>query len=179
MTTHPVHRPVGWPLREAGLPATVLHMSKNMRRRTRNSTRAGRRPLPRLPPPLPAAPRSAVPNGEGTTIGAAAEQATLLAGLITSGALDGHLALLTRVIGQRQRHLLDAASVRALAIIHVGDRVRINRHIRPFYLRGSTGTVTGWSGRSAIVSLDVPTGRFAEVRCPAIGLDRLASESGD
>ena len=120
-----------------------------------------------------------MPNGEGTTIGAAAEQATLLAGLITSGALDGHLALLTRVIGQRQRHLLDAASVRALAIIHVGDRVRINRHIRPFYLRGSTGTVTGWSGRSAIVSLDVPTGRFAEVRCPAIGLDRLASESGD
>jgi hypothetical protein len=56
--------------------------------------------------------------------------------------------------------------------------------------------VTGWSGRSAIVSLDVPTGRYAEVRCPAIGLDvptgryaevrcpaigldRMASECGD
>jgi hypothetical protein len=68
---------------------------------------------------------------------------------------------------------------RALAIIDVGDRVRINRHIRPFYVRGSPGTVTDWSGRSAIVSLDVPTGRYAEVRCPAIGPDRMASECGD
>jgi hypothetical protein len=153
-------------------------MSKNRRRRTGNRARAGPRPLPRLPPQL-AAPRSAAPDAEVTSIGAAAEQATLLAGLITSGALDGHLALLTRVIGQRQRHLIDAASVRALAVIDVGDRVRINRHIRPFYLRGSTGTVTAWSGRSAIVSLDVPTGRYAEVRCPAIGLDRMASERGD
>src|SRR5215204_7259816 len=126
-------------------------MSKDRRRRTGNGTRAGRRPLP---PTLPAEPRSAAPDGEVTSIGGAAEQATLLAGLITSGALDGYLALLMRVIGQRQRHLLDAAAVRALAIIDVGDRVRINRHVRPFYLRGSTGTVTGWSGRSAIVSLD-------------------------
>jgi hypothetical protein len=55
----------------------------------------------------------------------------------------------------------------------------VNRHIRPFYLRGSTGTVTGWSGRSAIVSLDVPSARYAEVRCPAIGLDRMAAECGD
>jgi hypothetical protein len=38
---------------------------------------------------------------------------------------------------------------------------------------GSTGTVTGWSGRSAIVALDVPNGRFAEVRCPPLGLDRI------
>src|SRR5215204_287395 len=104
-------------------------MSKDRRRRTGNGTRAGRRPLPRLPPTLPAEPRSAAPDGEVTSIGGAAEQATLLAGLITSGALDGHLALLMRVIGQRQRHLLDAAAVRALAIIDVGDRVRINRHI--------------------------------------------------
>lgn len=104
---------------------------------------------------------------------AAAEQATLLVGLISSGTLDEHLALLTRVIGQRQRHLLDAASVRALATLNVGDRVRVNRHVRPLYLQGSTGTVTGWSGRSAIVSLDEPNGRLAEVRCHPMGLDRL------
>jgi len=99
--------------------------------------------------------------------------ATLLLGLISCGALDDHLALLTRAIGQRQRHLLDAASVRALAALDVGDRVRVNRHVRPLYLQGSTGTVTGWSGRSVIVSLDEPSGRFAEVRCHPIGLDRL------
>ncbi len=97
----------------------------------------------------------------------------MLIGLIASGALDHHLALLTRVIGQRQRHLLEAASVQALAAIDVGDRVRVNQHIRPLYLQGSTGTVTGWSGRSALVVLDVPNGRFAEVRCPPLGLDRL------
>ena len=102
-----------------------------------------------------------------------AEQATLLLGLISSGALDDHLALLTRVIGQRQRHLLDAASVRALAALDVGDRVRVNRHVRPLHLQGSTGTVTGWCGRSVIVSLDEPSGRIAEVRCHPIGLDRL------
>jgi ribosomal protein L21E len=104
---------------------------------------------------------------------ASAEQATLLLELISSGALDDHLALLTRVIGQRQRHLLDAASVRALAALDVGDRVRVNRHVRPLYLQGSTGTVMGWSGRSVIVSLDEQSGRFAEVRCHPIGLDRL------
>jgi ribosomal protein L21E len=143
-------------------------MSKNRRRRNGAVSHA-------QPGSTPHQPQDAVRGSAGASEArrASAEQATLLLGLISSGALDDHLALLTRVIGQRQRHLLDAASVRALAALDVGDRVRVNRHVRPLYLQGSTGTVTGWSGRSVIVSLDEPSGRFAEVRCHPIGLDRL------
>lgn len=143
-------------------------MSKNRRRRNGAVPHA-------QPGSTPHQPQDAVRGSAGASEPrrASAEQAALLLGLISSGALDDHLALLTRVIGQRQRHLLDAASVRALAALDVGDRVRVNRHVRPLYLQGSTGTVMGWSGRSVIVSLDEPSGRFAEVRCHPIGLDRL------
>ena len=147
-------------------------MSKNRRRRNGNGSPGG-------PGSRPHQPQDTIRSGAGPDASgpqrAAAEQATLLVGLISSGTLDEHLALLTRVIGQRQRHLLDAASVRALATLNVGDRVRVNRHVRPLYLQGSTGTVTGWSGRSAIVSLDEPNGRLAEVRCHPMGLDRLGA----
>ncbi|MGH8824399.1 MAG: hypothetical protein ACRDVN_07985 [Jiangellaceae bacterium] len=145
-------------------------MSRKRRRRNGTGSRARPGSTPRQPQD---AVRASADASEPRP--ASAEQATLLVGLISSGTLDDHLALLTRVIGQRQRHLLDAASVRALATLDVGDRVRVNRHVRPLYLQGSTGTVTGWSGRSAIVSLDEPNGRFAEVRCHPMGLDRLGT----
>jgi ribosomal protein L21E len=102
-------------------------------------------------------------------------QIASLLGLVASGGLDDHLSLLTTAIAQRRRHLAKAASIHALASVKVGDRVRINRSVRPLYLQGATGTVTGWSGQSVVVQLDVPVGRFTtgEVRCPPLGLEPI------
>ena len=98
-----------------------------------------------------------------------------LVGIIAAGHLDPHLPLLTHVIAARQRHLQEAAAVQSLALFDPGDRVRINASVRPLYLQGATGTVTGWAGRSVVVRLDVPVGRFAhgEVRVPALGLEPM------
>ncbi len=98
--------------------------------------------------------------------------------MIASGGLDLHLSVLTAAIADRRRHVAEAASIRALASVSVGDRVRIGRAIRPLYLQGSTGTVTGWSGQSVVVQLDFPIGRFTtgEVRCPPLGLEPLAPD---
>jgi ribosomal protein L21E len=102
-------------------------------------------------------------------------QVETLIGLIATGALDPCLPELTNAIDRRQREMLRARSVRALGEFAVGDRVRVNGHIRPLYLRGATGTVTGWSGHRVMVHLDEAAGRFAggEVRVPPLGLDRM------
>ena len=104
-----------------------------------------------------------------------AGQVETLVGIIAAGHLDRHLPLLTRVIASRHRQLREAASVRCLAAFSPGDRVRIGAGVRPLYLFGATGTVTGWSGRRVVISLDNPTGRFSygEVRVPALGLEPL------
>lgn len=96
-----------------------------------------------------------------------------LVGLIATGALDEHLPQLALALRQRQQQLATGHKIQALAHFTPGDRVRLTDQIRPLYLHGATGTVTGWAGQSIIVQLDTPTGRFTtgEIRCPPQGLE--------
>jgi hypothetical protein len=99
-----------------------------------------------------------------------------LIGFIATGSLDDHLGVISRAIVERRRHLMRRESIRAMGRLDVGDRVRIKAEVRPMYLRGATGTVTGWTGKNVVVLLDVPTGRCpaAEVRCPPLMLELVA-----
>lgn len=99
----------------------------------------------------------------------------LLLEQIADGALDPHLAALAQAIHARQHLLHTVRSVTALAMLEVGDRVRVNQHARPRYLHGIQGTVVELDERTATVDLDRPVGRFAsgEIRCPPLALDRL------
>jgi hypothetical protein len=143
-------------------------MGKASRLRKRNQPRTGDVARPARPAPEGV-------HVQGRHVEPPAGQIETLVGIIATGHLDQHLPLLTRVIAARHRQLREAASVRSLAAFSPGDRVRIGAGVRPLYLHGATGTVTGWSGRRVVVSLDNPTGRFAygEVRVPALGLEPL------
>ena len=75
-----------------------------------------------------------------------------------------------------RRELLHTVnSQKALALLVVGDRVRINHHASPRYLHGIHGVVTELDGHTAVVSVHRPVGRFTsgEIRCPPLVLDRL------
>jgi ribosomal protein L21E len=97
---------------------------------------------------------------------------------IARGELDDELAVLGAVINERVRLLATAQSMRTLASLRVGDRVRINHNAKPNYLHGRVGTVTGWAGQNVVVQLDQPVGRFTtgELRCPPLVLEPLAPE---
>src|SRR6266536_2611442 len=97
---------------------------------------------------------------------------------IAHGELDDELGVLGAVINERVQLLATARSMRTLASLRVGDRVRINHSAKPNYLHGEPGTVTGWAGQNVIVQLDRPVGRFAggELRCPPLILEPLVSE---
>lgn len=94
---------------------------------------------------------------------------------IADGALDAHLAALAQAIDARRHLLHTVRSVTALAMLEVGDRVRVSQRVRPRYLHGAEGTVVELDDRTATVELDRPVGRFSsgEVRCPPLALDRL------
>ena len=125
-------------------------------------SRRARRPQPRSARP-PAAPVDLV-------------QAVVEA--IARGELDQELGVLGAVINERVRLLATARSMRTLASLRVGDRVRINLNAKPNYLHGRAGTVTGWAGQNVIVQLDQPAGRFTsgELRCPPLILEPLTPE---
>jgi hypothetical protein len=97
---------------------------------------------------------------------------------IARGELDKELGVLGAVINERVRLLATARSMRTLASLRVGDRVRINHSAKPNYLHGRAGTVTGWAGQNVIVQLDQPVGRFTtgELRCPPLVLEPLGPE---
>ena len=97
---------------------------------------------------------------------------------IARGELDDELGVLGAVINERMQLLATARSMRTLASLRVGDRVRINHSAKPNYLHGERGTVTGWAGQNVIVQLDRPVGRFTsgELRCPPLILEPLVSE---
>jgi len=97
---------------------------------------------------------------------------------IARGELDDELGVLGAVINERVRLLATARSMRTLASLRVGDRVRINHSAKPNYLHGQPGTVTGWAGQNVIVQLDQPIGRFTsgELRCPPLILEPLVPE---
>jgi hypothetical protein len=97
---------------------------------------------------------------------------------IARGELDEELGVLGAVINERVRLLATARSVRTLASLRVGDRVRINHSAKPNYLHGRAGTVRGWAGQNVVVQLDQPVGRFTngELRCPPLVLEPLPPE---
>ncbi|WP_154793482.1 hypothetical protein [Occultella kanbiaonis] len=136
--------------------------------RPRSGSRSGQ--LTEPPGQRPAGNRSDGPD-------AALAQLQVIVGLITTGALDVHLGTLQAAISKRHQARVREASNQAAAQLRVGDRVALTEHIRPLYLKGATGTVTGWASHNAIVHLDEPRGRFdgAEIRCPPLGLRRLSA----
>lgn len=112
------------------------------------------------------------PSGPPVT---AEVQLQVIVGLITTGALDVHLGTLQAAISKRHQDRRREASNHAAAQFQVGDRVFLAEGIRPRYLQGATGTVTGWAHQNAVVHLDQPTGGAVggEIRCPPLGLRRL------
>src|SRR5699024_5242136 len=106
-------------------------------------------------------------------------QIQVIVGLITTGALDLHLGTVQAAISKRHQDRRRDASHQAAAELRIGDRVCLTEHIRPMYMRGATGTLTGWAQQNAIVHLDQPTGRFpgGEIRCPPLGLRRLEASA--
>jgi hypothetical protein len=105
----------------------------------------------------------------------AVEPERLLLDQIAAGELDPHLTAISDAIRARQELLQTVSSAKALAMLNVGDRVRINRHASPRYLHGVQGTVVELDDRTATVCLHRPVGRFTsgEIRCPPLVLDRL------
>ncbi len=97
---------------------------------------------------------------------------------IARGELDQELGVLSAVLNERVRLLATARSMRTLASLRVGDRVRINHSAKPNYLHGQAGTVSGWAGQNVIVQLDQPVGRFTtgELRCPPLVLEPQTPE---
>lgn len=95
--------------------------------------------------------------------------------LIVAGALDEHLGVLQAAIGRRHRDRHRTETHQAATRLQIGDRVRLSHDMRPLYLHGATGTITGWAHTNAVVQLDTPVGRFThgQIRCPPLGLQRL------
>ncbi|MGH2743803.1 MAG: hypothetical protein ACRDN8_15270 [Thermoleophilaceae bacterium] len=134
-------------------------MSKRSRRRAREGPR-----------PQPQAPRQT--NSRPADV---AEPERLLLDQIAAGELDPHLPAIAEAIRARYELLQTISSHEALAMLNVGDRVRINHHASPRYLHGIQGTVIELDEHGATVCVHRPVGRFksGEIRCPPLVLDRL------
>jgi len=65
-----------------------------------------------------------------------AEPEVLLLDQIAAGALDPHLTAIAGAIRARYELLQTIDSAKALAMLNVGDRVRINHYASPRYLHG-------------------------------------------
>lgn len=159
-------------------------MSKKKRRGSSRPRSAGgqrSRPAASRPRPAPHKGQLTAPAGPGSRrddpAGTADGHIQVIVGLITTGSLDAHLGTLQAAISKRHQDRRRDASNQAAAQLQVGDRVVLTEYIRPMYMRGATGTVTGWAQQNAIVHLDQPTGRFpgGEIRCPPLGLRRLSA----
>jgi hypothetical protein len=105
-----------------------------------------------------------------------AKHERLLLDQIAAGELDAHRVAIGEAVRARLDLLHTVNSQKALAMLSVGDRVRINRHASPRYLHGVQGVVAQLDGHTAVVSLHRPIGRFksGEIRCPPLVLDRLS-----
>jgi hypothetical protein len=99
----------------------------------------------------------------------------LLLDAIADGELDDHLTALAEAVDARRRLLHTVRSATALAVLCVGDEVRINHAVSPRYLAGLQGTVIEVDDHAATIRLPRPVGRFStgQVRCPPLALDRL------
>lgn len=96
---------------------------------------------------------------------------------IADGKLDDHLTALAEAVDARRRLLHTVRSATALAVLCVGDEVRINHAVSPRYLAGLQGTVVEVDDHAATIRLPRPVGRFStgQVRCPPLALERLTS----
>ena len=105
----------------------------------------------------------------------ASEPERLLLDQIASGELDAHLVAIGEAVRARHELLHTINSQKALAMLSVGDRVRINRHASPRYLCGVQGVVVELDQHAAVISVHRPVGRFksGEIRCPPLVLERL------
>lgn len=94
---------------------------------------------------------------------------------IAEGELDAHLGAIAAAVDARRRLLHTIDSSHRLAMLCVGDRVRIGQRVSPRYLAGLDGTIVEFDDRSATVRLDFPVGRFesGRVRCPPLVLEKL------
>ncbi len=81
---------------------------------------------------------------------------------ISDGHLDDDLPALVDAINDRRRRTDSDQTRQALQGLAVGTRVRIDEHVRPRYLQGSTGTIHQIDGATVVVSLDTPVGRFTD-----------------
>jgi hypothetical protein len=133
------------------------------------SKRSRRRPH-RPAPTSPAAPIHAATRAAGTP-----EPERLLLDQIAAGELDPHLTAIAQAVRARYALLHTVDSHKALAMLNVGDRVRINHQASPRYLHGVHGVVTELDDDIAVVCVHRPIGRFksGEIRCPPLVLDRL------
>lgn len=104
-----------------------------------------------------------------------AEPERLLLDQIAAGELDPHLTAIADAIHARHSLVQTITAAKALAMLNVGDRVRINHHASPRYLHGIQGNVVELDEHTATVCVHRPIGRFksGEIRCPALVLDRL------
>lgn len=98
---------------------------------------------------------------------------------IADGELDPHLQALAQAINARPHLVHTVRSATALAMLNVGDRVRLNHHARPGYLHGIPGTVLELDDNTATICIHRAVGRFTsgEIRCPPLALDRLTPAS--
>jgi hypothetical protein len=89
--------------------------------------------------------------------------------------LDDHLVAIAEAIHARHELLHTINSQKPLAMLTVGDRVRINHHASLRYLHGTHGVITELDSHTALVCVHRPIGRFksGEIRCPPLVLDRL------
>lgn len=133
---------------------------------SRHTRSAHRLALVAAPAPLPQAPT---------------DRADTLLDQIAAGDLDSQLTQVAEAIRARFDLLQTVNSAKALAQLNVGDRVRINHHASPRYLRGIHGTIVQLDEQSATVCVHRPVGRFTsgEIRCPPLVLDRLLPAPDD
>ncbi len=134
-------------------------MSKRGRRRQHPQPRALSAPRPATSPSGPQP----------------ADSERLLLEQIADGELDPHLQALAQAINARMNLVHTVRSATALAMLNVGDRVRLNHHARPRYLHGIPGTVLELDANTATICIHRAVGRFTsgEIRCPPLALDRL------
>ena len=90
---------------------------------------------------------------------------------IYGGEVDTELDEITDAI-QGRKEMLNNAKARTL---NVGDRIRFNNSVRPRYLAGSEGVVTGWKRTKIQIRPDDALGRFhgGDINCPVSILDKI------
>lgn len=87
---------------------------------------------------------------------------TALVAAIRDGTLDDDLPDLVDAINDRRARTEADQTRRALQRLHLGDRVRLDRHVRPKYLQNATGTIHQIDTTTVVVKLHTPTGRFTD-----------------